>query len=618
MRPRGANLPDDMSTGTESSPSTSAAASSANPAWCDGAVVGRNTLLTRLAPGGMGEIWLARQSGLKGFEKVVVVKRILDTYCQDPEFVEMFLDEARIAAQLSHPNIVQIYDLGEHAGAYYIAMEYLAGEMLSRVVRAGLRAGRPPPWSHVARLLASAAEGLGYAHAKKGLDGQPLHIVHRDVSPQNLMVTYDGVIKVLDFGIAKASGRATSTGAGKFKGKTSYMAPEQVRGGEIDGRADVFALGVVLWELLARARLFQFDDPLAALHAIVSPDPIPSPLTRNPEAPPELAAIALRALERKPERRYASATEFAGALEDWLKTQPDAPGHREVSEYLRGLFAERMSEQSKMIEQARSEDVHRVRPPSEISVESSMPGSRSGRIRGRSRVRITRALFAGVFALAAAGAAGWWGSGGRAAQPSARRPMVLPELSYAEIAVPSVLEVATEPPGALVRVDGEAVGPSPAKVEGLGPGRYRITASLEGHGDAEQEVAVQTTGDRMSVLLQLAPVGAGAAPSGAPAAGDTVATTASAGPGAPGAPNVEPASATVKTKATRGRLTLTTLPWTEVYVGAKKLGETPLVDHPLPAGTWLLRLVNAQKGIDQRMTVEIKAGERTALRKSFQ
>src|SRR5579871_1211455 len=209
----------------------------------------------------MAEIWLARQAGLRGFEKVVVIKKVSDAFSSDPEFVEMFLDEARIAAQLNHPNIVQIYGLGEEQGSYYIAMEYLPGENLAVIMRAGLKAAKPLPLELGVRVLAGAADALAHAHTKIGLDGKPLHVVHRDVSPQNLIVTYDGVLKIVDFGIAKAANRATHTVGNQLKGKMSYLSPEQARSLEVDARSDIFALGIVLFEVATRTRLFSFEDP---------------------------------------------------------------------------------------------------------------------------------------------------------------------------------------------------------------------------------------------------------------------------------------------------------------------------------------------------------------------
>ncbi|MBL8954109.1 MAG: serine/threonine protein kinase, partial [Myxococcaceae bacterium] len=239
----------------------------------------------------MAEIWLALQQGMKGFERVVVVKRISEGLSADPLFVEMFLDEARIAAQLNHPNIVQIYDLGEHEGAYYIAMEYLHGEDLASVMRAAIGNRAPLSHSFAARIVANAAEGLASAHARVGLDGKPLNVVHRDVSPQNIFITYDGIVKVLDFGVAKARNRASVTSGGQVKGKFSYMSPEQARGGDVDPRTDVWALGVVLFETATQTRLFEGRDDQMAVRDAVLRGNVPSARARNPTIPSDLDAI---------------------------------------------------------------------------------------------------------------------------------------------------------------------------------------------------------------------------------------------------------------------------------------------------------------------------------------
>jgi hypothetical protein len=277
------------------------------------------------------------------------------------------------------------------------------------------------------------------------------------------------------------------------------MAPEQVRNQAVDGRADVFALGVVLWEILARARLFQFDDPLKALQAVLSAEPVAPPTVRNPEAPPALVAIAMRALERDPQRRYQSAAEFQLALEAWLKLQPDAPTNRELADYMGGLFAERIVQQARLVEQARTEDVHRVRPLTDASGSSAMPGSRSGRMESASRV--------GLYAVAAAGLVLVAGGGAYLAltpRAQAPEPMLLPTMVLEPLA-PTVLEVATEPPGAGISVNGNRVGRSPVSLERLELRAHRVHATLEGHLDAEQEVAIGSEGHRASVLLQLAP-----------------------------------------------------------------------------------------------------------------
>jgi serine/threonine protein kinase len=324
--------------------------------WEPGEVVGQYSLLGRIAVGGMAEIWLARQTGLAGFKRVVVIKKISDAFSQDPKFVEMFLDEARIAAQLSHPNIVQIYDLGEYHGSYYIVMEYLHGEDLGTVVRTSVRAHSPLAISQAVRIVASAADGLAYAHDRVGLDGKPLNIVHRDVSPHNVIVTYDGGVKLVDFGIAKARSRVSQTMDGTIKGKVNYLSPEQARGDPLDFRSDVFSLGIILYEAIGRCRLFNYDDVYMNLLAITGEGAIPPPSTLNKDIPPELDAVVGKALSRALETRYQSARALQLALESWLRKSSDAPGTFEIASTLRGLFAERIAKRTKLIESAQRGD----------------------------------------------------------------------------------------------------------------------------------------------------------------------------------------------------------------------------------------------------------------------
>ena len=204
----------------------------------------------------MAEIFLAKQLGPAGYEKTVVIKRVLEHYSSHADFVAMFLDEARLAAQLSHPNIVQIYDFGEAEGSYYLCMEYLRGEDLHTVVKHAQRKNTAISPDVAATIVAAACDALDYAHALTTEDGRPLHIVHRDISPSNIFVTYQGLVKVLDFGIARAEGKVVKTATGTIRGKVSYMAPEQAMSKPLDGRADVWALGAVLHELLSGKRLF--------------------------------------------------------------------------------------------------------------------------------------------------------------------------------------------------------------------------------------------------------------------------------------------------------------------------------------------------------------------------
>ncbi|HEY4222347.1 MAG TPA: serine/threonine-protein kinase, partial [Myxococcota bacterium] len=248
-------------------------------------VFGRYQIIRRLAVGGMGEVFLARQSGVAGFDRLVILKSLLPDLALQDDFVNQFLDEARVAATLNHPNIVSIYEVGQWNGTYFIAMEYIRGDNLSRLQRASERAKRKIPLDVAAFIIHDAAHALDHAHKALDLKGAPLHIVHRDVSPQNIMVRTDGVTKVVDFGIAKAANRSSRTATGLLKGKVQYMAPEQVQGVELDGRADQFALGVVLWEMVAGRKLFQGGNDIDILRAVISA-PIPRASSVVPDLPP--------------------------------------------------------------------------------------------------------------------------------------------------------------------------------------------------------------------------------------------------------------------------------------------------------------------------------------------
>lgn len=298
--------------------------------------------LKKLATGGMAEIYLAKQSGLEGFEKVVVLKRILPHLASDDEFVNMFLDEARIAAKLSHPNVVQIYDLGRADNTYYIAMEYVSGRNVQHLITKQQTLGGHLPVEHVCRVIAGVCDGLHYAHARKDYDGKPLNIIHRDISPQNILVSFAGGVKVVDFGIAKASTQLAQTRAGVLKGKYAYMSPEQVRGSKIDHRSDIFAVGLVMYEMLTAARTFERENSLKTLKAIVQEKPL-NPREMNPEIPMEVVKILSKALEKNPDRRYKTAQEFQLALEDWLEQSPKKSNNVRLSRFLYELFDDELN-----------------------------------------------------------------------------------------------------------------------------------------------------------------------------------------------------------------------------------------------------------------------------------
>jgi eukaryotic-like serine/threonine-protein kinase len=281
----------------------------------DGAAarVGRYRLIGRLAKGGMAEAFLALSGELPGLRTLVVVKRILPHLSANDQFVRMFLDEARIGALLDHPNIPRIIEVGHDEDGYFLVMEAVPGKTLSAILRRAKRRERPLGQADAAFIVGRAAAALGYAHAHTDANGHPLNIVHRDVSPENILVSFEGAVKVIDFGIASVHGRMSETMVGGLKGKVEYMSPEQAAGAPVDHRSDVFSLGVVLWEALSGRRLFRRETDLAVMRAI-SNEPIPRPSGPRPIAP-RLERIVMTALERAPEDRFQDAREMALLLE---------------------------------------------------------------------------------------------------------------------------------------------------------------------------------------------------------------------------------------------------------------------------------------------------------------
>lgn len=305
------------------------------PRW-----LGRYEVLEEIAQGGMATVYLGRARGAANFERLVAVKVCLPHLRSDEEFAGMFLDEARLAARIHHPNVVATLDVGDEE-ALYLVMEYIEGDKLSTLIkRASIKRERIPI-AVTARIMIDALSGLHAAHELKDSLGEPLRLVHRDVSPHNVLVGVDGIARISDFGIAKAEARATVTREGSLKGKMSYMAPEQLAGKPVDRRADIYAAGVVLWECLAGRRLFRADSEVETFNLVLQ-NRIQRPSELWPEVPPELDAVVLRALSLDPDKRFATAAEFAEALEDLpFKIAPARAVAGSVEELLRDVLAQR-------------------------------------------------------------------------------------------------------------------------------------------------------------------------------------------------------------------------------------------------------------------------------------
>ncbi len=299
---------------------------------------GKYRLIAELGHGGMAEVFLAIASGPAGFNKLVVLKQIREQLAEDPEFLAMFLDEARLAARLNHPNVVQTNEVGEDGRRYFIAMEYLEGQPLNRVVQRLAKDGRLTLAMHV-RILIDALAGLHYAHELTDFDGTSLQVVHRDATPHNIFVTYAGQVKVVDFGIAKALGSSAETRTGVLKGKISYMSPEQALGEKVDRRADVFAVGIMLWEALAGRRPFKGHNDVVILQKLVAGE-IPSPGTVRDDIPELLEAICMKALAHDREERFATAEDMQRALEAALEKLGERPQLRAVGDLVTRAFAD--------------------------------------------------------------------------------------------------------------------------------------------------------------------------------------------------------------------------------------------------------------------------------------
>ncbi|MCC7535255.1 MAG: serine/threonine protein kinase [Deltaproteobacteria bacterium] len=281
-----------------------------------GTRLGRYEVLAELASGGMASVFIARAVGVAGFQRLVAVKALHPHLARETEFISMFLDEARLAARIHHPNVVATLDISEGQGGYFIVMDYIEGDSLAGLFRRAKRAGQRIPLDVVLRVGLDAINGLHAAHELTDDAGQVLKLVHRDVSPQNVIVGIDGVSRLTDFGVARAESRLSSTRDGQFKGKLAYMAPEQIRTSrDIDRRADIFAMGVVLWECMVGERLFKAEDNAEILNRVLN-EPIPKPADLVPSIPPTMSDSVMYALERDRELRYATASDFAQAIED--------------------------------------------------------------------------------------------------------------------------------------------------------------------------------------------------------------------------------------------------------------------------------------------------------------
>jgi serine/threonine protein kinase len=511
---------------------------------------GKYRLLEPLASGGMADVWRAEVPLAAGVVKEVALKLVRGEHSGRGEFVRMFVEEARLACRLGHANVVQVFEFDQVDGQYYLAMELVHGRHLGQVVERarelGLRLGLP----RAVHVAAEAAKALAYVHRVSD-GGRPLGLVHRDVSPHNLLVSFEGEVKLADFGIARAMSLAGLTEPGTLKGKTAYMAPEQAGGGKVDGRADVYALGVVLWELCAGRRLFARETEAATLAAVLGGPPPSPPSAWNEAVPPELDAVVLGALERDPARRTASADALGAALGALLLRLAASPQDWDLRSFMQRLWPEGAAPQPPPRGEPTAVRGPAGEGPPAAEAPSPPPAPGEGTAATRTLPPARRRPRWPAVALAAAIAAG-------AGVAALRRPAAPPPSSG--VGEPAPAAPAPSPPST------PALPAAPA----AGPGAPPEPADGGGAGPAPGEEAGQEAA--------APPAGAGPSPED--------------GPQRPGS------------------LYVNATPWARIAVDGKPVGETPLT-LPLPPGRHRVRATHPSYGA-REIVLEIRSGRRAS------
>jgi eukaryotic-like serine/threonine-protein kinase len=564
------------------------------PATTEATGFGKYSLVARLATGGMAEIFLARLQGAAGFEKLVCIKRILPHLARDKQFVAMFLDEARIAARISHPNVCQVFELGEIENSYFLAMEYLEGVPLACFRRRDYYGEMPDP-RLVAGIAVQACEGLHHAHQLKNTDGSVMEVVHRDISPQNLFVTSDGIVKVLDFGIAKIQDATVRTSTGAIKGTYAYMAPEQLRGEAVDRRTDVFAMGIVMWETLTRRHLFKRDTDFLTFQAITG-DPIEDVCGLRPDVPSQLSAVIMTALSRDRDERFPTARILGEAIASAIQPFTSSA----ISEEIARAFPAELGEQAALIRVAREGgafalDLDRGPSVGHGAELLTTPVSTQRAVPARVSTSVT----------AAASPAGLGARSGVGELPRPPSAAPIPRLrpSWRPLVI-AALALGMGGIGAYVytRVAREAP-PPPA---GPGPGSQTSTST------SASVVATAAAPDAGHTVATVTVV-VDAAPPEPPPEPPLDAAPADAAPAVtpPGKHPPKPSSTPIASKSSGppGFITIDSAPvYAVIYIDGKSYGETPLVKVALPPGRHSVHAV-APSGATRDVRITIEAGK---------
>ena len=564
--------------------------------------LGKYWLVDRIATGGMAEVFKAKTYGHGGFEHLLVIKRILSHLGEDQDFVDMFIDEAKVSVALQHANIVRLYDFGRIGDEWFMAMEFLDGKDVRNLLRKLSRARRFLPIEAAIFIAAEACKGLDYAHKKTDLHGRPFGIVHRDMSPSNLLVSYEGDVKVADFGIAKAKFSSETTLGGMLKGKYEYMSPEHALGMRMDHRADLFSLGVVLHEMLTGRRLFKTGSDVTTLEKVKAAQ-VPIPSEVNPRVPKALDRIVLKALSREPGDRWNSAAEMGQALQEYLFPQTADQLRNELARIMQEVFTEEIGEERERLAQgsATAAKIREQTGESAATWEAQQTSSSMGR---SSLPHVAQqwgplalagaALLLMPVLLVAVGGLVWIAR----PVPQQAPPIVVHATGGLDVVVL---------PAAKVYVDGDLVGENDIlALDELSPGTHSIRLVRDGYTQVLDSFVVEA-GKRTAYRKTLEPT---------PVA---VVKTAPAPRRTPTpAPTSEPVVEAVAPApvAATGTLTVSIVGggWAHVWVDGVQLDGTAPMSHVLAAGPHDVRVENVDLGIAHSERVVVEAGGKVTVR----
>ena len=623
---------------------------------------GKYYLLKLINIGGMAEVFKAKMFGVEGFEKIVAIKRILPEVAEDAEFIKMFVDEAKIAVKLQHPNVVQIFELGKIDESYFIAMELINGKDIKTIRKRLKRVELLMPVEQSAYIISQVCDGLDYAHRKTDEKMNPLNIVHRDISPQNMIVSYEGTVKLIDFGIAKAKSKSTKTQVGMLKGKFSYMSPEQVNGQPIDRRSDIFSLGVVFFEMLTGKRLFLGKNDVETLEKIRKAEVVP-PSYFNSDVPPELDRIVLKALAKDREDRYQWASEFSEDLKKFSYSSGKTFSRQDMMNFMSEFFADEIEEESAKLEQ-----YQKIKKPADMDLRDrrqnrseddfSVDDEKSVRKSKSSAEKLVMVFAAVVVAVVLALALLFVFVLGGDRKDSAT--LILDSSEKKTIAIIDENTMYQK------RCE------TPCVIEGILAGQHELLFSKNGFVDVKESIFL-SKGDNLEKFVKMYRIGeqktmitVKSDPDGAvlyindkkvteitptivndiPVGMDIVVRVEKQGyfpyeeniGKVPANTNKEiniilkpMKNSTVKSKkaeklsveesADAGKpayVTINSSPAAMIYINGKRLKATPISQHELPAGTYKIRFKGLRSDFDKIFEVELKSGETTRLIKNFE